>query len=146
MAETVDVILTEREARIRENNVTNKVNINATAPSQTGNSGSSARNSLLGPQTKETGRPTSSNTAFRNSTGNGVEHLDDTGSDDEVEELLVFANFSNHLSIQELKDKEANIKFIGLDSGNPIAEVNGAIFSGKNVHISYELSSINYSH
>lgn len=56
---------------------------------------------------------------------------DDFDDEDEVEELLVFANFNNHLSMKELKDQEAKIKLIGLDGTTPMAEVNGCIFSGK---------------
>lgn len=62
--------------------------------------------------------------------GNNLDPTDSDEDEDE-EELLVFANFNNNLSMKDLKNQEVNIKFIGLDSETPMAEVNGSIFKGK---------------
>ncbi|XP_055918747.1 uncharacterized protein LOC129950853 isoform X2 [Eupeodes corollae] len=47
-------------------------------------------------------------------------------SDYEEEEILVFADFKNN--INESEASNALVKIIGIDSENPIAEVNGNIF------------------
>lgn len=51
-------------------------------------------------------------------------------SDYEEEEILVFADFKNNI-LNELEAGNPLIKIIGIDSENPIAEVNGNIFKGK---------------
>lgn len=52
-------------------------------------------------------------------------------SEYEEEEFLVFADFKNQIMPEELSDKNAAIKIIGIESKNPIAEINGNIFKGK---------------
>ena len=51
-------------------------------------------------------------------------------SDDEYEEILVFADFKNQLMPNELGDPKTVIKMIGLETDTPIVEINGNIFKG----------------
>ncbi|XP_055839154.1 uncharacterized protein LOC129907105 isoform X2 [Episyrphus balteatus] len=50
--------------------------------------------------------------------------------DYDEEEIIVFADFKNNI-LNELQTTNPSIKIIGIDSQNPIAEVNGNIFKGK---------------
>ncbi|XP_055839153.1 general transcription factor 3C polypeptide 6 isoform X1 [Episyrphus balteatus] len=54
--------------------------------------------------------------------------------DYDEEEIIVFADFKNNI-LNELQTTNPSIKIIGIDSQNPIAEVNGNIFKG-----TYDLS------
>uniref|UniRef100_A0A1A9WP07 Transcription factor TFIIIC triple barrel domain-containing protein n=1 Tax=Glossina brevipalpis TaxID=37001 RepID=A0A1A9WP07_9MUSC len=51
-------------------------------------------------------------------------------SEYEEEEILVFADFNNQLSCNELTEEKPAIKIIGLDEKNPLAEINGNFFRG----------------
>lgn len=50
-------------------------------------------------------------------------------SDFEEEEIIVFADFKNNI-LNELEAGDPLVKIIGIDSENPIAEINGSIFKG----------------
>lgn len=54
-------------------------------------------------------------------------------SEYEEEEFLVFADFKNQILPEELSDEKTAIKIIGVESRNPVAEINGSIFKGKSV-------------
>ncbi|XP_075169330.1 uncharacterized protein LOC142241446 [Haematobia irritans] len=51
-------------------------------------------------------------------------------SDYEEEEYLVFADFKNQIVPKELADENSAIKIIGLETKNPVAEINGSMFKG----------------
>ncbi|XP_005179080.1 uncharacterized protein LOC101888694 [Musca domestica] len=51
-------------------------------------------------------------------------------SDYEEEEYLVFADFKNQILPKELSDENSAIKIIGIETKNPVAEINGNIFKG----------------
>lgn len=51
-------------------------------------------------------------------------------SEYEEEEFLVFADFKNQILAKELSDEKTAIKIIGIESKNPVAEINGSIFKG----------------
>ena len=63
-------------------------------------------------------------------------------SEYEEEEFLVFADFKNQIMPEELSDKNSAIKIIGIESKNPIAEINGNIFKGKYMYDFYFKLSI----
>lgn len=52
-------------------------------------------------------------------------------SEYEEEEFLVFADFKNQIFPEQLSDENSAIKIIGVESKNPVAEINGNIFKGK---------------
>ncbi|XP_017138844.1 uncharacterized protein LOC108153383 [Drosophila miranda] len=56
--------------------------------------------------------------------------MNDSDSEYEESEYLVFADFKNQLPPHTLKHEDAAIKIIGVESDNPMAEVNGSIFKG----------------
>ncbi|XP_065370356.1 uncharacterized protein LOC135962381 [Calliphora vicina] len=51
-------------------------------------------------------------------------------SEYEEEEFLVFADFKNQIFPEQLSDENSAIKIIGVESKNPVAEINGNIFKG----------------
>ncbi|XP_013104997.1 uncharacterized protein LOC106085322 [Stomoxys calcitrans] len=51
-------------------------------------------------------------------------------SEYEEEEYLVFADFKNQIVPKELSDENSAIKIIGIETKNPVAEINGSIFKG----------------
>ncbi|XP_030378981.1 uncharacterized protein LOC115627452 [Scaptodrosophila lebanonensis] len=56
--------------------------------------------------------------------------MSDSDSDYEESEYILYADFKNHLAPQELKRENTAIKIIGIESENPVAEINGNIFKG----------------
>ncbi|XP_034110621.1 uncharacterized protein LOC132791946 isoform X1 [Drosophila nasuta] len=59
----------------------------------------------------------------------------DSDSEYEETEYLVYADFKNHLAPHQLKHEDAAFKIIGIETDTPMAEVNGNIFKG-----SYDMS------
>ncbi|KAM8714326.1 hypothetical protein ACLKA7_014456 [Drosophila subpalustris] len=56
--------------------------------------------------------------------------MNDSDSEYEETEYLVYGDFKNHLAPHQLKHEDAAIKIIGIESDTPTAEVNGSIFKG----------------
>ncbi|BFG03907.1 uncharacterized protein DMAD_03030 [Drosophila madeirensis] len=56
--------------------------------------------------------------------------MNDSDSEYEETEYLVFADFKNQLPPHLLKHENAAIKIIGVESDQPMAEVNGSIYKG----------------
>lgn len=52
-------------------------------------------------------------------------------SEYEEEEFLIFADFKNQIAPEQLSDENSAIKIIGIESKNPVAEINGNIFKGR---------------
>lgn len=50
--------------------------------------------------------------------------------EDSDEEILVYADFQDNISIEEINTNNAPINFIGIDHEKPIIEVNGKFFKG----------------
>ncbi|XP_017146719.1 uncharacterized protein LOC108158695 [Drosophila miranda] len=60
--------------------------------------------------------------------------MNDSDSEYEESEYLVFADFKNQLSPHLLKHENSAIKIIGVESDSPLAEVNGCIYKGTYEH------------
>ncbi|XP_060657074.1 uncharacterized protein LOC132791946 isoform X2 [Drosophila nasuta] len=56
----------------------------------------------------------------------------DSDSEYEETEYLVYADFKNHLAPHQLKHEDAAFKIIGIETDTPMAEVNGNIFKDNN--------------
>ncbi|KAH8394811.1 hypothetical protein KR222_006535 [Zaprionus bogoriensis] len=56
--------------------------------------------------------------------------MNDSDSEYEETEYLVFADFKKHLAPHQYEHKDAAIKIIGIESETPMAEINGSIFKG----------------
>ncbi|XP_017839583.1 uncharacterized protein LOC108597506 [Drosophila busckii] len=56
--------------------------------------------------------------------------MNDSDSEYEETEYLVYADFKKHLAPHQLKHEDAAIKIIGIESDTPMAEINGNIFKG----------------
>ncbi|XP_062563188.1 uncharacterized protein LOC134226437 [Armigeres subalbatus] len=46
------------------------------------------------------------------------------------EEMLIFADFENHLAAEDLSDANIRVKVIGIDSDNPVIQINDDIYRG----------------
>ena len=55
-----------------------------------------------------------------------VENSDDY----EEEEIIIFADFQNKLALETLQDQDLNIKLVGIDTNEPILQINSKIFKG----------------
>ncbi|KAH8370730.1 hypothetical protein KR093_004821 [Drosophila rubida] len=55
---------------------------------------------------------------------------DDSDSEYEETEYLVYADFKNHLAPHQLKHEDAAFKIIGIETNTPMAEINGNVFKG----------------
>ncbi|XP_034477789.1 uncharacterized protein LOC117784225 [Drosophila innubila] len=56
--------------------------------------------------------------------------MNDSDSEYEETEYLVYGDFQNNLAPHQLKREDAAIKIIGIEGDNPTAEINGSIFKG----------------
>ncbi|XP_055643210.1 uncharacterized protein LOC129779645 [Toxorhynchites rutilus septentrionalis] len=55
---------------------------------------------------------------------------DDDSEDYTEEEMLLYADFENYLSQEELTDPNVRVKIVGIESENPIIQVNNDIYKG----------------
>lgn len=65
-----------------------------------------------------------------NSVTSSFHAMNDSDSEYEETEHLVYADFKNYLPPHQLKHEDAAIKIIGIESETPMAEINGSFFKG----------------
>lgn len=71
--------------------------------------------------------------------------MNDSDSEYEETEYLVYADFKNYLAPHQLKHEDAAIKIIGIESETPMAEINGNFFKGTTCGGIFQLTIIKFN-